>query len=476
MQKIPATGKGDTFHPGRAIRSGSSTPKTIFLLLCIISFLNYMDRNVLTGAVNTIAHELHFSLDGVGYLSSAFLIVYTLGTLPLSLWADRAQRKDVVALSVAVWSVATALTALASNFVTLFCARMLLGIGEAGYFPAGTALLSDCYNRGQRSQVMGRWSAAQYLGILGGFGIGGALAGLFTGSWRIAFLLTGIPGLLVAFFMWRVREPRRNQADEEAAALIGGTVPAGERQLQRIPFWSLCKQLLQIKSLIVLTVMQIFAFFVFSVCVAFLPTYLQQRDTLHMSSGMAGIYSGAVVVLGGLIGTLSSGYLSDFIERYHSGARVLTGGLALMLSAPLLGIALITYNIYLFTLLLLVVSGLLCAFNGPSTAASQDVVPYWLRSSSTGVMLMISHLLGDAVSPSLVGILATNFDPTHGAHFAAGLAGHELALAIIVTCVPAIFLAGLVGVIGARYMHQDVVNAEQAIPPVLSEVSVTATI
>src|SRR5438046_8788908 len=83
----------------------------VFWVMFSISFLNYLDRNVLTGAVNVVAKELGFGLDGIGTLASAFIVVYTLGTVPLGIWADRAKRKNVVATCVAVWSVATADTA-----------------------------------------------------------------------------------------------------------------------------------------------------------------------------------------------------------------------------------------------------------------------------------------------------------------------------------------------------------------------------
>ncbi len=119
----------------------------VFWVMFLISFLNYMDRYILNGAANVVAHELGFGIDGIGYIASAFLVVYTLATVPLGIWADRAKRKDVVAISVAIWSVATAFTALANSFITLFISRMVLGIGEAGYFPAGTALMSDYFSR-----------------------------------------------------------------------------------------------------------------------------------------------------------------------------------------------------------------------------------------------------------------------------------------------------------------------------------------
>src|SRR5579864_537829 len=95
----------------------------VFWVMFSISFLNYLDRYVLTGAANVVAHELGFGVDGIGFVASAFMIVYTLGTIPLGIWADRTRRKNVVAISVAIWSVATALTALSFNFVSLFFFR-----------------------------------------------------------------------------------------------------------------------------------------------------------------------------------------------------------------------------------------------------------------------------------------------------------------------------------------------------------------
>src|SRR5260370_9729138 len=101
-------------------RTSRSYPMYVFWIMFAISFLNYLDRFVLTGAANTIAHELGFGVDGIGYVASAFLVVYTLVTIPLGIVADRTKRKDVVAVCVASWSVATALTALSFNFLSLF--------------------------------------------------------------------------------------------------------------------------------------------------------------------------------------------------------------------------------------------------------------------------------------------------------------------------------------------------------------------
>src|SRR5436853_5263304 len=154
-------------------RSSSRYAMYVFFVMFVINLLNYLDRYLFIGASNRVAKELGFGLDGIGYVASAFLIVYTLSTIPLGIWADRTKRKNVVALCVAVWSAATAFTAVANSFISLFLSRMVLGIGEAGYFPAGTALMSDYFPRSRRSRIMSWWSTGQYVGLMIGFVVGG---------------------------------------------------------------------------------------------------------------------------------------------------------------------------------------------------------------------------------------------------------------------------------------------------------------
>jgi MFS family permease len=439
----------------------------VFWVMFSISFLNYLDRNVLSGAANVVARELGFGFDGIGVIASSFLVVYTLSTIPLGIWADRTKRKNVVAISVAIWSLATAFTALANSFLTLFLSRMVLGIGEAGYFPAGTALMSDYFSRSRRSRIMSWWSVAQLIGILVGFVLGGVLAGL--GKWRLAFVFTGIPGLFLAFLAWRLREPRRNEADEDEIALYPytlGNVAEIEEPHQAIHVssnvFSQFGMLLRIKTLVVLIIMQVFAFFVLGVNVVFLPTFLQQRDIFGLSSGQAGLFSGAVIVLAGLVGTVLGGYMADWLNRHHQGARVLVCGIGFLLSAPSFALAVTTHNFLVFSIFFIITTILLTLYTGPSTAATQDVVPAILRASAVAVSLFIAHLLGDAFAPTLVGLLASAFDPTHGQHFAHNLGGEDLARALLFTCTPALLIAGLVGIFGARWMRADVAAAREA--------------
>jgi MFS family permease len=439
----------------------------VFWVMFSISFLNYLDRYVLSGAANVIARELGFGFAGIGGIASSFLIFYLLFTIPLGIVADRTKRKNVVAISVAIWSLATAFTAFANSLLTLVISRTVLGIGEAGYFPAGTALMSDYFSRSRRSRIMSWWSIGQLIGILVGFVIGGVLAGI--GKWRLAFIFTGIPGLLLAFLAWRLREPRRNEADEEEIALYPytlGQVAEIEEPHQAIHIssnvFSQFGMLLRIKTLVVLIIMQIFAFFVLGVNLVFLPTYLQQLDIFGLSSGQAGLYSGAVIVMAGIVGTVLGGYMADWLNRRHQGARVLVCGIGFLLSAPSFALAITTHNFKVFSVFFIVTTILLTLYTGPSTAATQDVVPAILRASAVAVSLFLAHLLGDAIAPTLVGVLASAFDPTHGQHFAHNVGGQDLARALLFTCTPALLIAGLVGIFGARWMRADVATAQEA--------------
>jgi MFS transporter, Spinster family, sphingosine-1-phosphate transporter len=453
---------------GVSKRSGSKYAAYVFWIMFSINLINYLDRYVFTGAANTIAKELGLGIDQVGYLATAFILVYAVGTVPLGIWADRASRKNVIAICVTVWSLATVFTALAGNFLTLFFSRMVLGIGEAGYYPAGTALLSDYFSRTRRAQIMSRWTAGSLTGLMLGFIAGGVIAGLGYGMWRLAFLFTGIPGLILAFLCFRLREPRRNQADEEAIELDPHSL-VNEVDIIDPPHTAVVPKnvvhqfgrLLRIRTLVVLIVMQIFAFFSQGAAVTFLPIYLQQKDTLGLSSGLASILSGGVVVIAGIVGLLIGGYMSDALNRRHPGARVLVCGIGFLLCAPAFALSVTIHNEVAFIVAFFITAMLINVYNGPSTAATQDVVPSALRASAVAISLLLAHLLGDAFAPSLVGVLAKSFDPTHGGHFTNYLAGGDLSLAMLVTCVPTLVVAGLVGIFGARWMKSDIAAAIQ---------------
>jgi MFS family permease len=441
----------------------------VFYVLFAISVLNSMDRYILTGAANVVAKELHLSIDQIGYLSSAFIIFFTLSVLPFGIWSDRTKRKNVIAIAVGVWSVATVFTAFATNFATLFLSRTVLGVGEAGYSPSSPAMMSDFFGRASRARIMGWWASAGLIGLMLGIILGGVVAGLYTGAWRLAFVFTGIPGLLLAFLAWRLREPRRNQADDEERGVMVATegstaaMPHSTGGLNKA--WSQLVALLRIKTVLVLIMVQIFTLFVTSGTVTYLSIFLQQKDTLNMTSAQAGLFSGVGIVLAGVVGVVLGGYLSDLLSRWYAGARILICGLSFLLSAPAyiasVLFAVNLHNLGLYTIAFVITTILLNLSAGPSGAATQDVVPSSLRASAVAISLFVGHILGDAFAPALIGNLARSFDPT-GAHFANNLAGHDLTMALIYTYPTSLVIAGIIGIIGARWLKADTEAAHRA--------------
>jgi MFS transporter, Spinster family, sphingosine-1-phosphate transporter len=445
-------------------------PLYVFWVLFIISMLNSIDRYVLTGAANVIGIELHLGIDQIGYLSSAFVLLFTFSVVPFGILADRIKRKDVIAAAVTVWSLATVFTVLARSFSTLFLARSVLGVGEAGYSPSSQALLSDYFRQKNRGQVMGWWAVSGQVGLLIGILLGGIIAGLYPGAWHLAFLVAGIPGLLMALIAWRLREPRRNQADEEAdllathtslqeAEIVGETYLAEKPQTVIAQFLVLIRN----KSLVVLTIMQIFSLFVLGGTVTYLSIFMQQKDTFGLTSAQAAIFTGFAVLLAASVGVIAGGYLADWWMRYFIGARVLVSGIGLLLSMPTYAaavlIAVYSHNLVWYTVFFSLSAILLNLGTGPTAAATQEVVPTMLRGSAVAVSLFLSHILGDAFSAPVIGVLARSFDPT-GLHFQHSVAGYDLMLALIFLFPPALAIAGIVAIFGSRWVNSDMKAAK----------------
>ncbi len=430
--EIPVSGEQDA--PAQVARAASS----VFWVMFAINLFNYLDRYVLPAALSKIQKEFGLSDTQAGALSTAFLLVYAVAALPLSLWADRGVRKNVIAICVAIWSGATFLSGLATGFWTLFGARALVGVGEAGYYPAGTSLLSDYYPRAARARVMSKWGAGSLIGLAIGFSLGGILAGSL--GWRVAFFVTGLPGLLFAFFAWRMREPVRGSADGWRQAAGDAPAPSLGPQL-RLLFGT--------RTVVVGMLLQIFAFWVLGAAAYWLPVYLQRA--FGFKEGKAGTVAGAVLVVAGLIGVLLGGVLADRLtERWASG-RVLACGITLAAAAPCFALAVAQGGFSGFLPLFFISALLLSMYSGPLTAVTQDVVPPGVRALVVSVTLLIGHLFGDVTSPLIVGAISDHL----------GGGAHGLSRALQVTCPIMLLCAGIVGLIGGCFVGRDLARMEE---------------
>ncbi|HET8845213.1 MAG TPA: MFS transporter [Ktedonobacteraceae bacterium] len=417
-----------------------------FTVLLIINILNYADRYVLSAVLPKIHTDLGLTTVEEGLLGSSFLFVYALATLPIGVWADRSVRKNIVGLCVGIWSVATVLAGITRNFIQLFLVRSVLGIGEAGYAPASLSLLGDYFSKERRGRVLSFWSAGTLIGAAIGFTLGGFIAEAL--SWRWAFYVVGIPGLICAFLAWRMTEPARGAFDVENA-------PSGETSASTSSahahgsigkdFWGTVKRLSKVRTYWVLVGALVFSFFTIGGTSFWLPTYIV--NDFHLKVSEAGLLSGLVLVTSGLVGTIVGGWLADTFQKRIPQGRLLVATLGLLIGAPLVMIALFLHTIGLFVVVFILAGITLNFCTGPLNAVIQDVISPEMRSTAIGLALLLAHLLGDAASPSVIGGLAS---------------GSSLWLALITTAPTSLFIAGLICLLGLRTVGKDMDNMKES--------------
>src|SRR6266516_1443837 len=334
----------------------------VLALMFGINLFNYLDRYVAASVAPMVKRELNLTDSEIGLFGTAFLLVYAIAAVPFGYWGDRGVRKNVIAVGIAIWSVATLLTGFARNYFQLFVSRAAVGIGEASYYPAGTSLMSDYFPKEQRSRVMSIWGAGSTVGIALGFAGGGYLADKF--GWRSVFFIAGGPGLLFALLAYRMREPLRGAV--ERGPSLARTADAGLKQF--LP-------LLRIPTLRATITAQTLLFFVLASNAFWLPTVLQRR--FELSATNAVLLAGVVIVVGGLIGTLAGGWLADKralkTPRAHLEVRIagFVAGAVLITIAILSPLNIGPIPVFVPAFLLGVVSVYLYA--GPFTALSKKI-------------------------------------------------------------------------------------------------------
>jgi MFS transporter, Spinster family, sphingosine-1-phosphate transporter len=393
-----------------------------------INFLNYLDRYILPAVATSIQREFALTDSQVGLLGSAFLLVYALATIPFGVWADRGVRKTVVGVGVTIWSLATLFTGFARNYGQLFLARSVLGIGEASYYPAGTALLGDYFKKEGRGRAMSIWAAGTAVGIAVGFAGGGIVASRL--GWRAAFYMTAVPGLIFAALAFGLREPLRGAAEER------GPRTHAPARINAKTFLDL----LSIPTLRATIAAETALFFVLGGAAFWLPTYLSRR--FDLGTGAAGTLAGGVLVLGLLAGSLLGGTIADRLTAQRQRASNLPVGVAgFVAGAVFVALALLMPSLALFIPMFLLGAACLYLYNGPYTAIKQNVVVPTVRATAVTVSLLIEHLLGDSYSPLVIGKVSD--------------ALHSLQTALLILLPPLLLLAALFAYAGLRHEDND---------------------
>jgi predicted MFS family arabinose efflux permease len=372
------------------------------LLLVLVFTSSHVDRQILAILLQPIKLEMQLSDTQLGFLSGvAFAIFYATLGIPMAMWADRGNRRNLIALALATWSGMTALCGLATNFWQLAAARIGVGVGEAGSSPPSHSMIADMYPPSERATAMGTFSLGINLGLMAGFLAGGWISQWY--GWRVAFYAVGLPGLFLALLVrLTLREPPRGyaeglQAAPHAAPSLGTVV----RFMASTP------------TLRHLAAGATLASFVGYGVVLWLPAFLMRSHGLQ--SGQIGT---ALAFLFGIMGGVSTylgGRLADRLGKRDIRWNVWVVAGAFLVSLPFVVAAYLARDIQTASWCSLVPALLGGVYLGPSFALNQSLVTVGMRSVASAILLFIVNIIGLGLGPQTVGILSDFFQPQYGA-------------------------------------------------------------
>jgi MFS family permease len=360
----------------------------VFILLFLLYMFDYIDRVVVTSMTKYIEADYGISHTKSGLLISAVYWSIVILTIPASGLVDRWSRSKTIGLMALLWSIATALCALTGNFIQLVFTRALIGIGEAGYAPGGTAMIAGMYPQEKRSKMMGLWNASIPLGTAIGVLLGGIIATHL--GWKHAFGLVAIPGFFIALLFFFVKDYKT----------VDLAYVNSMNQKTQMKVKDIFKEFFTRPSL-VLTYLGITAVvFVTTSLITWLSRYFEA--TRGLESSKAGLLSSIVMVLA-IVGAPLGGIITDIWRKRNPRARLLMPTITSLMAAIFLTIALFfTRGIiqYVFFLLMGVT---VTAFISAASAVTQDVVHAGLRATSYAIAVVVQNLLGASLAPIFVG-------------------------------------------------------------------------
>jgi len=399
-----------------------SANSVLILLLCV-NLLNYIDRQVVYAVFPLIKQDLGLSDTALGLLGSAFMLCYMVSAPLFGLIGDRFRRTRVAACALAAWSLATLGGGISASYRSLMVARTLVGVGEAAFGTISPGLVADSFERDRRGRVLSYFFLAIPVGSALGYLLGGVLGQHF--GWRAAFLMVGLPGLVLTLPLWRLAEPGRSR-DESGEGLSHGT-------------WA---GLFANRSFVIATLAMAAMTFALGGLAQWLPTFLFRMHGLDV--GRANTIFGAITVVAGIGGTLCGGRLGDYFQQSSAAGYLHVSGWGFLLGVPAAAWALLTPSLPHCLAAMFVAEFFLFLNTGPLNTVIVNVTRPGIRAFAFSVNIFFIHALGDAVSPAILGRLSDLSD---------------LRSALLVTPA-AILLAGLFCFIGGRFIQADLSKAD----------------
>jgi MFS family permease len=363
--------------------------------------INIADRFSISTLIEPIRLELKLTDSGIGFLTGVALALFyvTIG-IPLAVWADRASRRTILAVAVAAWSAMTVASGLARNYRELLLARFGVGIGEAGGTPPSTSILADKFPPQDRPMALSLYALGACLGAWLGSSVAGAVAE--RGGWRAAFLVLGIPGVVLAVLVaLTVREPPRGQLDATVRSLKSATLSGTVRFL------------ISHRSALHLILGGSVATLWSWGLMWWTPAFLQRSH--HMSVGQAGALLGPMHLIAGTAGTLLSGWLMSrraaADPRYVARLLAWSTGLTTIPSILVYWVS----SSATVTVLLWIFVPAVYFYLGPIFGLLQNLVPAEMRATACAILLFLANVANLVIAPQAIGWLSDWFAASFGA-------------------------------------------------------------
>ena len=403
------------------------------MILTLVYSVNFIDRQLLAILQESIKAELGLSDGQLGLLTGfAFALFYVTAGLPIASWADRGNRRNIVALSLGVWSFMTAVSGFAQNYWQLLLARIGVGVGEAGGSPPSHSMISDIFPPESRASALGFYSTGISIGILFGFLFGGWLNEFF--GWRVAFLVVGVPGVLFAVLLrFTVAEPIRGLNESR---IVSDEAPS------MMAVFKLLWSRRSFRFMALGAAMNAFAGYSVANWVA---SFMIR--SYNIPTGELGTWLAMIIGVGGAIGVFGAGVVADKLGRVDQRWYVWTPALAAFIAVPLHVGVFTSTNAYWAFGLMIVPAVLANAYVGITVATVHGLVGLKMRALASALLFLILNIVGLGAGPSAVGFLSDYLAASHGVE------SLRYALGVLVPL--AMLLSGVCYVAAGRSLRAD---------------------
>ena len=426
--------------PDQSAGNPYANPKACYYTLGVLTVVysfNFIDRQLLAILQEAVKADLLLSDMQLGLLTGfAFAVFYVTAGIPIARWADRSNRRNIVALSLFIWSFMTAISGLVQNFVQLLLARIGVGIGEAGGSPPSHSIISDIFPAEKRAGAIGFYSTGVNIGILFGFLAGGWLNEFF--GWRVAFMVVGLPGILLAIIVrYTIAEPARGLADNRQVSD------------ESVPFGTVLKVLWDRKS---------FRFMALAAAMNAFAGYSVANWTASfmirshgMSTGELGTWLAIIMGVFGAIGVYLGGVVADRLSPRDKRWYMWIPAVTSLLCAPFLLMVYLADGKYTALILSIVPGFLSNAYLGCTIASAHGLVGLRMRATCSAILFFILNMIGLGLGPWSVGLLSDLLQPSLGLE--------SLRYSMLYLVPAALVISGLTFFLASRYLREDLARA-----------------